>query len=303
MLKSGPEALPWQHDHKARFAASSKEVFSAWTSSDSLRRWFAEEVEVSSAEGGPFRFWGKHTFGTPTSTAANQRITHWVPDETLGFTWPIDGSESAVVVTLEPKPDPDGGPEGTSMQLRHSFDSPQELELIDDLWKLTLGNLDAFLRGGDGIVLPDYSDPSPEIRMSIVIEAPPARVFSALIEPEKMNRWLGCPKAEVEPRTGGRYRYNWEYKVGDRDVVGGPTTILDYVENERLVTDWPDWRGDPDKPKTRVAWHLEDLGDGRTRVTLVHGEFPRVVDFSDYPFGWGWFLTQLKTEVERPAEK
>ena len=40
---------------------------------------------------------------------------------------------------------------------------PWSEELVDDLWRLTLGNLQAYLRGGDGIVLPDYTDPNPEI--------------------------------------------------------------------------------------------------------------------------------------------
>jgi hypothetical protein len=30
-------------------------------------------------------------------------------------------------------------------------------ELVDDLWRLMLGNLDAHLRGGEGVVLLDYS--------------------------------------------------------------------------------------------------------------------------------------------------
>lgn len=298
-MSTSDKAFPWHHEHKATLPASPDQVFDALTKPESLRRWFADEVDVSGGEGEPFRFWGRHTFATHEAGTASQRITQWEEGSRLGFTWPIDGQESEVTIALEPKTGEEGAVPGTSLSLRHSFSSAQEPELIDDLWKLTMGNLDAFLRGGDGIVLPDFTDPTPEIRLSIVIDAPPDRVFSALIEPEKMSRWLGCPNAEVEPRLGGRYRYNWEYKVGDRDVVGGPTTILDYVENERLVTDWPDWRGNPDKPKTRVAWHLDDLGNGRTRVTLIHGEFPRAVDFSDYPFGWGWFLSQLKAEVEQ----
>jgi uncharacterized protein YndB with AHSA1/START domain len=104
--------------------------------------------------------------------------------------------------------------------------------------------------------------------------------------------------AHVEPRAGGRYTYGWQYKVDERDVASGPTRILDLVPNERLVTDWPDWRGDPAKPATRVAWLLEPAG-GKTRVTLVHGRFPRPVDISDYSFGWASFLEALKGIAEK----
>jgi hypothetical protein len=36
----------------------------------------------------------------------------------------------------------------------------------------------------------------------------------------------------------------------------------------------------------------------KTRVTLVHGGFARASDLSDYPFGWGEFLSKLKAEIE-----
>jgi hypothetical protein len=45
---------------------------------------------------------------------------------------------------------------------------------------------------------------------------------------------------------------------------------------------------------------IEPFGS-KTRVTVVHGEFPRTVDISDYPFGWRGFLNQLKTVVEESA--
>ena len=139
--------------------------------------------------------------------------------------------------------------------------------------------------------------PSPEIRLSIIIDAPPERVFKALLDPAALNTWIAAA-AEVEPHVGGRYSYGWRYQHGGVDVDGGPTRILELVPNERLVTDWPDWRGDPSKPPTRVAWLLEPVS-GKTRVTVVHGEFPRTVDISDYPFGWTGFLNQLKDLVER----
>ncbi|MCB1009479.1 MAG: SRPBCC domain-containing protein [Acidobacteria bacterium] len=159
--------------------------------------------------------------------------------------------------------------------------------------------LAAHLAGGDGLLLPDFDDPSPEIRLSIRIDAPRARVFRALLDPELLNRWIASA-AEVDPRAGGAYRFGWKYEVAGREVVGGPTRILELVENEKLVTDWPDWRGDADVPVQTITWRLEDDGDG-TRVTLVHSGFTRAADWSDYPFGWGYFLGALKGAAETPA--
>jgi hypothetical protein len=81
--------------------------------------------------------------------------------------------------------------------------------------------------------------------------------------------------------------YGWHYTVEGRGVDGGPTRILELVENHKLVTDWPDWRGDPAKPSTRVTWLLEPLAGGkRTRLTIVHDGFAHAADRGDYQQGW-----------------
>lgn len=292
--------MSWTHEHRGELPGKPERVFRALTEPAELKRWFAESVDVELREGGHYRFWGKHTYGAPQRGEARQRITGIEKDRALAFAWPFEGADSEVSIQLEPGKAKDE----TRLTLRHVFPAPPSVpygaELVDDLWKLTIGNLDAHLRGGEGIVLPDYTDPEPAIRLSIVIDAPRERVFRALIEPAALNRWIAS-KAEVEPRVGGKYRYGWKYPYAGRDVEGGPTRILDLVPNERLVTDWPDWRGDDSRGSTRVAWILESLTEKQTRLTLIHGGFSRVADFGDYPFGWGEFARQLKSEAEAPA--
>ena len=289
--------MSWTHEHRGELPGSPERVFRALTDPAELKRWFAEDVEIEPREGGAYRFWGKHTYGAPERGAAKQRIMKLENDRSLAFEWPFEGANSEVSIQLESGKTKDE----TRLTLRHTFpaqpDIPYSAELLDDLWKLTMGNLDAHLRGGGGIVLPDYTDPEPAIRLSILIDASRERVFRALIEPEALNRWIAS-KAEVEPRAGGKYRYGWNYPYGGRDVEGGPTRILDFVPNERLVTDWLDWRGDDSRGATRVAWILESVSEKQTRLTLIHSGFSRAADFSDYPFGWGQFAAQLKSEVE-----
>ncbi|HXG90602.1 MAG TPA: SRPBCC family protein [Vicinamibacterales bacterium] len=296
---------PWAHTHKSVLPATPGRVFAALTTARELRRWFAEDVEISAQNGGMVRFWGRHVYGAPPP-GADQRITRFEPGRAFAFQWPFEGLATEVVVTLEPGDAGEDGSPRTQLVLQHRFPAALAVdhpgELVDDLWRLTIGNLDAYLRGGEGIVLPDYSDPAPEIRASIVIDAPRARVFQALLDPAALNQWVAIA-AVVEPRVGGRYTYGWDYQQDGKDVVGGPTRILELVENEWLVTDWPDWRGDPTKRPTRVMWQLESLSDEKTRVTVIHGTFPRVVDFGDYPFGWRSFLEQLKTLLEQDLFK
>jgi uncharacterized protein YndB with AHSA1/START domain len=288
----------WTHRHECTLPAAPDRVFTALTHTSELQRWFAEHAAVDLRLGGRFQFWGKHTYGGPRTANERQRVTQLDPNRVLAFQWPFEGAETEVVLTLTSAAERDA----TRLIVEHRFDCLPEsadIEAVADLWRLTAGNLAAHLRGGDGIVLPDYTDAFPEIRTSIVIDAPPDRVFHALIDPAELNTWIASA-AEVEPHVGGRYSYGWTYQHDGRDVTGGPTRILELVPNERLVTDWPDWRGDPRKPPTRVAWLIEPFGS-KTRVTVVHGEFPRTVDISDYPFGWRGFLDQLKTVVEGSA--
>jgi len=155
---------------------------------------------------------------------------------------------------------------------------------------MSLGNLSALLRGG-GIVLPNFADPRPEIRLAIMIDAPRARVFRALTAPDSLNQWIATDAA-VEPVVGGRYSYGWSYPIDGATVAGGPTRILGWVPDETLVTDWPDWRGDATQAPTTVTWLLADR-DRQTLLTLVHSGFSRTADLCDYPQGWWSFLIKL----------
>jgi uncharacterized protein YndB with AHSA1/START domain len=294
----------WTHEYRVELPAPPERVWRALTDPAELTRWFAEAVEVEPMPGGKFRFWGRHTYGAPERTRAHQRITRFEAGREIAFEWEIEGIESEVVIVLEPVAAADGAAaEKTQLHLRHKFPCPPAVpyptELIEDLWLLMLGNLTALLRGRE-LALPDFTDPAPEVRVTIEVDAPRERVYRALLDPAALNAWIASG-AEVEPRVGGRYRYGWKYEYAGRPVEGGPTKILELVENERVVTDWVDWRGDESRGATRVAWILESLGPGRTRVTLVHDGFSRAADVGDYPFGWGGFLRRMKRHAETAA--
>lgn len=267
-------------------------VFQALTDERELRVWFAEHVKVEARRGGAYQFWGKATFGAPSQPDATQKILEFEPGKQLAFGW----KKSEVHYALS-----DGEKPGTTaLALRHlvrdelPFTSPRHV--IDDLWKLNFANLAAHLNGRAGaVVLADFASPTPEVRCAIEIDAAPARVFRALLVPELMNKWLfGAASVDTGQRS---ISYGWKYDYEGKPVLGGPTKILELVENEKLVTDWPDWRG-ADKPSTRVTWTLEALDGGkRTRVTLVHDGFEHMVDRSDYQQGWAGFLEGLRDVV------
>ncbi len=307
--------MTWTHEHAATLDAAPSIVFNALTEPTQLSRWFAEHLDIGAAVDAPFRFWGKHTLDTPTADHATQRIVRWVPANALAYSWTIGGVDTEVSITLTAEsPTTEGGDHGadasttttrtsgpaerTKLLLRHRVASalpyPRERELIDDHWRLVCGNLAMHLSGG-GVVLPDFSDPTPEVRQVLMIDAPRDVVFRTLITPALVNQWFGTKVAVVEPRVGGLYETGWRYTIDGRDVVGGPTHIIEYVENERLVLDWPDWRGDMTVSGQTICFSLESVGT-QTRLTFVHAGFGRTTDLSDYPFGWSEFLGNL-TEV------
>lgn len=285
----------WSHEFRWPLPVPPAQVFAALTDPDALRQWFAEQVEIDLRPGGAYRFWGRYSYGTVSREAATQRVTEFEPPQRLGFTWRLHGENSEVSLSLAPDQE-EANQGGTRLNGVHRFARAPAIgrarELVDDLWRIHCSNLHAYLTGGAGITRPDFTDPNPEVRASILIEAPVERVFASFLDPAMLDRWIAT-EARVEPHVGGRYSYGWRYAIGDREVEGGPTHILELVENRKLVTDWPDWRGDPEVPTQRVTWLFEPVG-GHTRVTVVHEGFVRAVDISDYPFGWASFLAALE---------
>lgn len=291
----------WYHEFSCKLAVSAERAFAALTRPEELKIWFAEHADIDPVVGGAYRFWGKHSYGTPTRAEADQKVLRIEPSRLLAFTWTIHDQPSEVQITIEPNPK---DPAGVILAGTHSFAEAPRIdrarEMVDDLWRLQCGNLKAHLSGKGGLMLPDYTDPAPQVQLSILIDAPRPKVFQALMDPAVLNKWVASA-AVVEPKKGGCYSYGWSYDMGGVKVEGGPMRILDLVENEKLVTDWPDWRGDKNVPLQTITWLLESVG-AQTRVTLIHGGFVRTVDCSDYPFGWVHFLESLKGAAEGQKE-
>ncbi len=284
-----------KHEFTWKVSARPARVFAALTDAGELKQWFAEHAEVEPQLGGAYRFWGKHTYGAPSRNEATQKITRFAPSQTLAYSWRIHNRDSEVSFAIETDPE---NAEGAVVKGAHAFAQAPDIgrakEMADDHWRIQWGNLSAHLAGGKGKLLPDYSSDNANIALSIYIDAPPSAVFRTLIDPEKIQQWFGVP-ADVDPREGGDWHLKMSYEKDGKKVESQPMKILEYVENERFSVSWPDWRGDKSVPNQRVLWVLKPEGAG-TRVDLVHDGFVRAVDISDYPFGWGYFLSRI-TEV------
>lgn len=283
----------WTYEYTYPIHAPAERVYASLTDPVELEQWFSEHARVEASVGGAFAFWGRHTPGTPAENEAGGSIAALEPNRTLSFDWAMYGVPSRVTIDLGPE-ETEQGP-ATRVAVTHAFESlfdmPRPKELVDDWWRFNLGNLAAHVAGHGEVLRVDFDDPSPEIRLSTHVDASPATVFRALIEPAALNRWI-ANGAEVDPREGGTY----DLGFAPEGYTGPPMKILELVPDRQLTISWPDWRGDTSVPPQSVTWVLDPSGDG-TRVTLIHSGFVRAVDLSDYPFGWGYFLSRLEGVV------
>ena len=90
----------YEYDFPVPLAGSLEDAFKALTDADALRIWFAEHVSVDLAVGGDFRFWGRHTYGTPSADQASQKLVRIEPPNALAFSWRLLGQDSEVTLSL-----------------------------------------------------------------------------------------------------------------------------------------------------------------------------------------------------------
>jgi uncharacterized protein YndB with AHSA1/START domain len=113
----------------------------------------------------------------------------------------------------------------------------------------------------------------PSLTLKRRLKAPPAKVFAAWIDPEKVKRWMGpsggkALRVESDPRTGGRYRWVMQSPTGEEHDVGG--VYREVIPNEKLVFTWA-WKSTPER-ESLVTVLLKPDGDG-TLLTLTHEQF------------------------------
>ncbi len=112
------------------------------------------------------------------------------------------------------------------------------------------------------------SDPDvPLIRIVREFDATPEKVFRAHVEPELFARWNGPRDMQVridrhDCRTGGSYRYVMSQDGEDYGFNG----VFHEVRPNELIVQTFAFEGMPDAVALERLV-LEDLGNGRTRLT------------------------------------
>ncbi len=109
----------------------------------------------------------------------------------------------------------------------------------------------------------------PLVRITREFDAPPEKLFRAHTDPELLARWLGPRRHQMvidhyDCRTGGSYRY---VHVSDGNEYGFHGSFHEVRPSEVIIQTFT-FEGVPDGVALERLV-LEDLGDGRTRLTAT----------------------------------
>ncbi|MEA2573061.1 MAG: hypothetical protein QOH93_359 [Chloroflexia bacterium] len=260
-------------------AADAASVYNALTSAEALETWFAERAEVD-LPAGRYDFWGCYTPETPDQAQGRHQIIAAEQDSHLRFAWPLKGVTTEVEYRLHPR---DGDTIATILTVTHTGCGSDTSAPCapEDFWLLVLENLRRHVEGHPVRSHFDFHtlNSQEDIHHEIEIDAPADVVFSKLVEPSELNRWI-AHNAAVEPQVGGTLDLGW----GE----GFASTILEIEPPNKLVYGWAG--------SQVVTWTLEGSG-GKTRLLIVHSGF----DPSTPPgerLGWLNFMTWIGSMSE-----
>jgi uncharacterized protein YndB with AHSA1/START domain len=70
------------------------------------------------------------------------------------------------------------------------------------------------------------SEPVSEIRHSVFIRAPRAKVWAALTTAQAMDAWWGTRGSEIDLRPGGKLTLRWRGWGPERDINAAPASAM-----------------------------------------------------------------------------
>jgi uncharacterized protein YndB with AHSA1/START domain len=154
---------------------------------------------------------------------------------------------------------------------------------------------------------------SADINITRVLDAPLEKVWKVWTEPEHLKKWWGpkdftAPHIKNDLRTGGKFLYAMHGPAGsefDKDLWSGGE-YLEVVPMKKIVaTDYfTDDKGNKISPKEYgmpgewpdhmvVTVTFEDLGNGKTKLTLLHEGHPAEMA-KDATAGWNESLDKFE---------
>lgn len=145
---------------------------------------------------------------------------------------------------------------------------------------------------------------------SRLVDAPPDRVYAALVDPDALVAWLppegmSARFEHFDARPGGSYRLVLTYAEGaggagkttaDSDVV--EARFVELVPGARVVQDVDFVADDPRHAGTMtMTWELTPVGQG-TRVDIRADNVPPGISADDHAVGLASSLANLADHLE-----
>ena len=138
----------------------------------------------------------------------------------------------------------------------------------------------------------------PSLTVKRRLNAPPAKVYAAWTDPEKIARWFapanaktGSVQADIDARIGGRFRISFSTDDEYYEVGG---VYREVAPNQRLVFSWA-WHSTPER-ESQVTISLKPDGDG-TQLTLHHEQFFDSAARDSHERGWTGMLDKLEKYI------
>lgn len=136
------------------------------------------------------------------------------------------------------------------------------------------------------------------LQLTRTFSAPPAEVYAAWLDPDRIRRWMGdadypVTEAVVDARVGGRYRIAVTAPDGGVHLTVGEYREL--VPGERLVKTWVYEGPHPaaDRGESLLTVEFREAGPGTTELTLRHERISTADGRETLREGWTGCLDQM----------
>ena len=140
----------------------------------------------------------------------------------------------------------------------------------------------------------------PSLTVKRRLKAPPAKVFAAWTDPEKIKRWMGpgeivAVRVAADARVGGRYRIEMRRPSGEAHNVGGIYREISPQREVRLHLGVGCGAGH--EPHESLVTVLLKPDEGGTLLTLIHEHLFDEETRTGHEGGWNGALDKLEKLV------